>query len=115
MITAEEKTRERFPNKNNRDNNWDNPKRRSYRGDRSQDRKRRSDNTVAMADKAKKFYKPRKYDNLENMPCIWHPADRHKTGDCSFFHDNYSRKEDNEAKKDEHQKKAKDNKEENEL
>jgi hypothetical protein len=28
---------------------------------------------MAVADKAKRFSKPRKFEDLENMPCIWHP------------------------------------------
>jgi hypothetical protein len=43
------------------------------------------DNTVAVADKAKKFSKPRKFDDIENMHCIWHPNENHMTRDCRIF------------------------------
>jgi hypothetical protein len=61
MITAEEKTRERFLERNNRDN----PDRQNHRNNGHQDRKHRPDNTVAVADKAKKFFKPRKFEDIE--------------------------------------------------
>jgi hypothetical protein len=56
MIAAEEKTRERFPNRNN----WDNSDKRNHQSNEQRGRKRRPDNTVAVADKAKKFSKPRR-------------------------------------------------------
>jgi hypothetical protein len=43
-----------------------------------QGRKRRPDNSVAIADKAKKFSKLRKFEDLENMPYIWLPGSSHK-------------------------------------
>jgi hypothetical protein len=43
-----------------------------------QGRKHRPDNTMAIADKAKKFSKLRKFEDLENMPYIWHPGNSHK-------------------------------------
>jgi hypothetical protein len=51
MITADEKTRERFPDRNNRDN----PNMQNHRNNGHQDRKRGPDNTVAMANKSKKI------------------------------------------------------------
>jgi hypothetical protein len=54
MITAEEKTRERFLDQNNRDN----PNRQNHLNNGHQDRKCGIDNTMAVADKAKKFSKP---------------------------------------------------------
>jgi hypothetical protein len=36
---------------------------------------------VAIADKAKKFSKPWKFEDLENMPCIWHLGSSHTTRD----------------------------------
>jgi hypothetical protein len=69
MITADEKTRERFPNRNNRDN----PNRQNHQNNGHQDRKRGPDNTVAMANKSKKKSKFRKFKDIENMHCIWHP------------------------------------------
>ena len=78
MITAEEKTRERFPDKNNRDN----PDKQNHRNNRHQERKCGPDNTVAMADKSKKFSKPRRYDDIENMRCILHPNGKHTIRNC---------------------------------
>jgi hypothetical protein len=52
MITAEEKTRERFLDRNN----LDNLDRQNHRNNGHQDRKWGPDNTVAVADKAKKFF-----------------------------------------------------------
>jgi hypothetical protein len=69
MITAEEKTRERFPDRNNRDNS----DRQNHQNNGHQDRKRGPDNTVAVADKSKKFSKFKKFEDIVNMHCIWHP------------------------------------------
>jgi hypothetical protein len=66
MITAKEKTRERFPDRNNREN----LDRQNHRSNGHQDRKRRPDNTVAVADKSKKFSKFKKFEDIENMHCI---------------------------------------------
>jgi hypothetical protein len=66
MITAEEKTRERFPDRNNRDN----PGRKNHRNNGHQDRKRGLDNVVAVADKSKKLSKFKKFEDIENMHCI---------------------------------------------
>jgi hypothetical protein len=55
MIMAEEKTRERFLDRNNQENNRDNSDRRNFSNTRHPDRKRGPDNTVAMADKTKKI------------------------------------------------------------
>jgi hypothetical protein len=57
MIMAEEKTKERFPNRNNRENNRDNSDRRNFSNMGHSDRKRGPDNTIAMADKTKKNLK----------------------------------------------------------
>jgi hypothetical protein len=51
MIMAKEKTRERFPDKNNQENNRDNSDRRNLLNMGHLDRKRKPDNTIAMADK----------------------------------------------------------------
>jgi hypothetical protein len=51
MIMAEEKTRERFLDKNNQENNRDNSNRRNFPNMGHPDRKHGPDNTVAMADK----------------------------------------------------------------
>jgi hypothetical protein len=51
MIMAEEKTRERFPDRNNRENNRDNSDKRNFSNIGHPDRKRGPGNTVAMADK----------------------------------------------------------------
>ena len=76
MITVEEKTRERFPDINNKDN----PDRQNPRNNRHQERKRGPDNTVAMADKSKKFSKLRRYDDIENIRCPLHPIGKHTIG-----------------------------------
>jgi hypothetical protein len=89
MISAEEKTRERF-NPDGRDNcdNYDN------RGNQGgQNRKRRPNNTVAYADKSKKSSKPRRFKDLENLPYPWHPNSSHTIGECWNFK-NYTQKND---------------------
>jgi hypothetical protein len=89
MISAEEKTRERF-NPDGRDNcdNYDN------RGNQGgQNRKRRPNNTVAYADKSKKSSRPRRFKDLENLPYPWHPNSSHTIGECRNFK-NYTRKND---------------------
>jgi hypothetical protein len=53
MIMAEEKTKKRFPDRNNRENN--NLDRRIFPNMGHSDRKCGLDNTIAMADKTKKF------------------------------------------------------------
>ena len=78
MITAEEKTRERFPDRNNRDN----PDKQNHRNNRQQERKHGPDNTVAVTDKSRKFSKPRRYDDIENMHCILHPKGNHTIRNC---------------------------------
>jgi hypothetical protein len=52
---VEEKTRERFSDRNNRENNRDSSDRRNFSNNGYQDRKRGPDNIVAMAHKMKKF------------------------------------------------------------
>jgi hypothetical protein len=95
MIIVEEKTRERFPNRNNRDNS----DRQNYRNNGHQGRKREPDNTVAVVDKSKKFSKFKKFEDTENMHCIWHPQGNHITGDSRIFLDRYTRKGNNGDKK----------------
>ena len=103
MITAEEKTRERFPDRNNRDN----LDKQNHRNNRHQERKRGPDNTVAMADKSKKFSKPRRYDDIENMHCILHPKGNHTIGNCYTFNDRYIRKDNKVNTKEDNKKKMK--------
>jgi hypothetical protein len=71
MIMAK-KTRERFLDKNNQENNRDNSDRRNFSNMGHPNRKRGPDNTVAMADKTKKISKFRRFEDIENMHCIWH-------------------------------------------
>ena len=105
MINAEEKTRERFPDKNNRDN----PDKQNHRNNRHQERKRGPDNIVAMTDKSKKFLKPRRYDDIENMHCILHPNGKHIIGNCYTFNEWYTRKDSKGNTKEDSQKKEEDN------
>ena len=105
MITAEEKTRERFPNKNNQDN----PDKQNHRNIRHQERKCGQDNTVAVADKSRKFSKPRRYDDIENMHCIWQPKGNHTIRNCYTFNDRYTRKDNKVNTKEDNQKKDEDN------
>jgi hypothetical protein len=55
MIVAEEKMRKRFPNRNNQENNRENSDRRNFSNIRHPNRKRGPENTIAMANKTKKF------------------------------------------------------------
>ena len=103
MITVEEKTRERFPERSNRDN----PDKQNHRNNRHQERKRGPDNTVAVTDKSRKFSKPRRYDNIENMHCILHPKGNHTIGNCYTFNDRYTRKDSKGNTKEDNQKKKK--------
>ena len=105
MITTEEKTRERFPDRNNQDN----PDKRNHRNIRHQERKHGLDNTVAVADKSRKFSKPRRYDNIENMHCILHPKGNHAIGNCYTFNDRYTRRDNKVNTKEDNQKKDEDN------
>ena len=105
MITEEEKTRERFPERSNRDN----PDRQNHRNSRHQERKRGSDNTVAVADKSRKFSKPRRYDDIENMQCIWHSKGNNTIGNCFTFNDRYIRKDSKGNTKEDNLKKDEDN------
>jgi hypothetical protein len=73
MIMVEEKTKERFQDRNNRENNRDNSDRRNFPKVGHSDRKREPDNTITMADKTKKFSKFRRFKDIENMHYIWHP------------------------------------------
>jgi hypothetical protein len=54
MIMAEEKTKKRFLDKNNRENNRDNSDQRNFPNMGLPDRKRGLDNTIVMANKTKK-------------------------------------------------------------
>jgi hypothetical protein len=101
MITVEEKTRERFLDRNNRDY----PDRQNHRNNGHQERKRGPDNTIAVADKSKKFSEFRKFEDIENMHCIWHPQGNHTTGDCHILLDRYTRKGNKGDKKEDDQKK----------
>ena len=105
MITVEEKTRERFLDRNNQDN----PDKRNHRNNRHQERKHGPNNTVAMADKSRKFSKPRGYDDIENMRCILHPKGNHTTGNCYTFNERYTRKDNKVNTKEDNQKKDEDN------
>ena len=101
MITVEEKTRERFLNKNNQDNS----DKRNHRNIRHQERKHGPDNIMAMADKSRKFSKPRGYDDIENMHCILHPKGNHTTRNCYTFNERYTRKDNKVNTKEDNQKK----------
>jgi hypothetical protein len=57
MIMAKEKTKERFLDRNNQENNKDNLDRRKFSNMGHSDRKRGPDNTIAMANKTKKILK----------------------------------------------------------
>jgi hypothetical protein len=92
MIMVEEKTRERLPDRNNRENNRDSSDRRNFSNNGHQDRKHGHDNTVAMANKTKKFSTFRRFEDIENMHFIWHPQENHTIGDCCMFIDWYVRK-----------------------
>jgi hypothetical protein len=109
VIMAEENTRERSPDRNNRENNSDSSDRRNFSNNKHQDRKRGPNNTVAMADKMKKFSKFKRFEDIENMHGIWHPQENHTTGDCRIFIDRYARKGKNKDKKEDNQKKDEDN------
>jgi hypothetical protein len=64
---------------------------------------------LAIAEKAKKFSKPRKFDDIEHMHYIWHPNRNHTTEDCRIFIDRYTRKCNNGDRKEDNQKKDEDN------
>jgi hypothetical protein len=109
MIMAEEKTRERFPDRNNRENNRDSSDRRNFSNNEHQDRKRGPENTVTIADKTKKFSKFRRSEDIKNMHCIWHPQGNHTTGDSRIFIDRYARKGKHKDKEEDNKKKDEDN------
>jgi hypothetical protein len=104
MIMAKEKTRERFLDKNNRDNS----DQRNFPNMGHPDRKRGPDNTVAMANKTNFFSKFRRFEDIENIHCIWHPQGNHITGDCRIFIDQYARKGKNKDKQEDNKKKDED-------
>jgi hypothetical protein len=58
-----------------------------------------------VADKSKKIFKFRKFKDIENMHCIWHPQGNHTTEDCRIFLDRYTRKGNKGDKKEDNQKK----------
>jgi hypothetical protein len=62
-----------------------------------------------VANKSKEFSKFKKFEDNENMHCIWHPQGNHVTGDCHIFLDRYARKGNNGDKKEDNQKKDEDN------
>ena len=107
MIIAEEKIRERFSDRNNRDNQ----DRQNRQSNRHEERKRGPDNTIATTDKSKKIFKPRKYEDIENVRCVWHPKANHSTRECYFFVDHYTRKDKKEDKKEDNHKKDEDSNE----
>jgi hypothetical protein len=109
MIMVEEKMRERFPDRNNRENNRDNSDRRKFPNMGHLERKRGPDNTIAMANKMKKFSKFRRFKDIENMHCIWHPQGNHTIGDCQIFIDRYARKGKDKDKQENNKKKDEDN------
>jgi hypothetical protein len=89
MISVEERTQERFGDGRDNRKNYEN---RSNQG-RQQNQKRRSDNVVASTHNSKKSSKPRRFKDLENLPCPWHPNSSHTAGECWNFK-NYTRKND---------------------
>jgi hypothetical protein len=109
MIMAKEKTKERFLDRNNRENNRDNSDRRNFPNVGHSDRKHGPDNTIAMADKTKKFSRLGRFEDIENMHYIWHPQGNHTTGDCRIFIDRYARKGKNKDKQEDNRKKDEDN------
>ena len=62
-----------------------------------------------MADKSRKFSKPRGYDDIENMRCILHPKGNHTTRNCNTFNERYTRKDNKVNTKEDNQKKDEDN------
>jgi hypothetical protein len=89
MISTEERTRERFGDGRDNRDNYDN---RGNQGGQ-QNRKRRPDNMVVSASKSKKSSKPRRFEDLENLPYPWQPNSSHTAGDCRNFK-NYTWKND---------------------
>jgi hypothetical protein len=62
-----------------------------------------------MTNKAKKpFFKPKKFDDIENIHCMWHPHGNHTTGDYRIFIDRYTRKNNKGDNKELEQKKDED-------
>jgi hypothetical protein len=59
-----------------------------------------------MANKSNKFLKFKRFEDIENMHCIWHLQENHTIGDCRIFIDRYTRKG-NKGDKKEDQKKEK--------
>jgi hypothetical protein len=92
MIMAEEKMKERFPDRNNRENNRDSLNRIFFPNVGHSDRKRGPDNIIAMANKTKKISRFKRFEDIENIHYIWHPQGNHTTGDCRIFIDRCARK-----------------------
>jgi len=64
-----------------------------------------------VADKSRKFSKPRRYDDIENMQCILHPKANHTIRNCYTFNERYVRKDSKGNIKEDNQKKDEDNQE----
>jgi hypothetical protein len=62
-----------------------------------------------MADKTKKFSRFRRFEDIENMHCIWHPQGNPTTGDYRIFIDWYAVKGKNKDKQEDNRKKNEDN------
>ena len=58
-----------------------------------------------MADKSKKFSKPRRYDDIENICCPLHPNGKHTIGNCYTFNERYTKKDSKGNNKEDNQKK----------
>jgi hypothetical protein len=103
MISAEERTRERFSDGRYNWENYDNWGNQSGQ----QNQKCRPNNVVTSANKSKKSSKPRRFEDLENLPCPWHLNSSHTTGECWNFK-NYTWKSDSTKGKGEENDKNKD-------
>lgn len=47
---------------------------------------------MVVADKNKRLFKNKKFEDIENMQCLWHPFGNHTTRDCCIFIERYPRK-----------------------
>lgn len=68
LISSEEKTQKRFPD------NRDNLDRRDRQECRQNDKRQRANNMVAAMDNKRRYNRDKKGEDLENMQCIYHPA-----------------------------------------
>ena len=59
-----------------------------------------------MADNSKKFTKPRRYDDIENIRCPLHPNGMHTIRNCYTFNERYTRKDSKGNNKEDNQKKG---------